>query len=89
MTLSKEELKETIEQVLDERAKIDSKTHLDHHYFVAKLMKDEASQEDFWGKIKQQVLGWGMITVIGFFGYHLLDSLKEILIHILNKTITR
>jgi len=68
------ELKEAINEVLDERDAFDGRTHSDHHRFVEEWIEERKRKEERYERLRQQVIGWGIITVltgVGYGSYHL------------------
>jgi hypothetical protein len=79
----KEDVIAAIEEVLEKRSKIDSTVHLEDHLFIAHLRAEKEKTIRLTDKIKEQVLGWGAISIIGFLGYHLLNELRDVLVSLL------
>jgi len=42
--------------------------HKEHHAFVQKMIEREERKQEMWEKIKAQVLGWGVIALVGGIG---------------------
>lgn len=75
--LTQEQLEEVLTRVLDARKKIDDERHSAHHEYVARLIERDAKREEFKERVRQQVVGWGVIVALGGFlstvgyaGYH-------------------
>lgn len=71
-TLAK--LKDVINETLDARDAITAHTHSDHHRFVEELIEREHRRMERNERIRQQVIGWGLISAItgaGYGAYHL------------------
>lgn len=63
-----EQIKQAVNEVLTERDRIDSIKHRDHHAFLEGLIEREKRRVEFWIKVKQQVVGWGIIVGLGSIG---------------------
>lgn len=74
------ELKSIFSQVLEERRSIDSETHRKDHDFLHIMMEREVRKSELIESTKKQVLGWGMILLMGFIGYSLLEHIKNLLL---------
>lgn len=57
MELGKEELKEVLKEVLDERARIDADTHREDHEFIAEMRAQHAARKEWLDKVKKTALG--------------------------------
>lgn len=75
-------LREIINETLDDRDAFSGRTHSDHHRFVEEMIERERRKVERREKVRQQVLGWGAITVItgiGIGAYQLLvDLIKKV-----------
>jgi len=70
---SNEDLKKALEEVLDARAPVDKETHIKHHKFIDVLIEEWEKKKERNEKIKTQVMGWGVILLLGAIGkavYH-------------------
>jgi len=67
MQLSKDDIKNAINEVLTERDRIDAISHADHHQFIAILMSERKLAIERNEAIKKKVYGWGIISAIGGF----------------------
>lgn len=85
--MTKEDIVEAINAAFEQRSKIDAKTHLEHHTFIAQQIEVKENNIRLWSKVKEQVIGWGAISAIGFFGYHLVDLLRASLTASLTKLV--
>lgn len=64
---------DAIRQILQEHRTIDNETHRDHHEFVKILITERKQRMDRHEKIRTQVYGWGIISLLGIIGsavYH-------------------
>ncbi len=85
--MTKEEIVEAINEAFEQRSRIDAETHMKHHNYVAQQIEIKESNSRLWTKVKEQVIGWGAISAIGFFGYHLVDLLRTSLTTSLTKLV--
>ena len=74
--ISKEDLKEVLDASLNELKWVDQATHKEHHSFVESLIEKEHRKQERWEKIKTQVLGWGIMVVVGSIGAWVLNHIK-------------
>jgi len=71
--MDKEDVVAAIHDALESRAKVNNELHTEHHAFIESLIKREERKSQMWQKIKTQVLGWGILGVVGAIGtavYH-------------------
>lgn len=68
------EIKEVLEEVLDERQQIDIKVHAKHHDFISVLIEEQRLKCERCERIKQQVYGWAIITVLAAIGAYVADK---------------
>ena len=62
-----EQIAKVINAVLDKRRGEDIE-HKEHHAFVNLMIQREERKKEMWNKVKTQVLGWGIIAIVGSFG---------------------
>ena len=67
--MSTEELKKAINEILDERDAFDGRTHSDHHHFVEEMIAERKRKEERRERLRQQVVGWGIISTLSAMGY--------------------
>lgn len=62
--MERKDFKRLVHEVLDERDSIDKETHQDHHRFVAHMIdrRDRANRSR--EKIRNNVIGWGIVIAI-------------------------
>lgn len=73
MMITREEMKEIVHEVFDAKWAKEMDVHEDHHRFIDTMIKKEERAQQRWETIKTQVLGWGVIALIGSVGtavYH-------------------
>ena len=64
-----DQIEEVFTRVLDARKKIDDERHAKHHNYVEILIERDRRRQELKDKVRQQVVGWGVImTVTGFLG---------------------
>ena len=84
--ISKEELKEIVNTAVENVTKtfgtMDKATHADHHQFIKELIDERRRKTIFKSKIKEQVVGWGIVVFLGAVGtfvwHAVMDALKAI-----------
>lgn len=64
-------LAEILGRVLDERRVIDAETHASDHAFVQMLKERERRRIERVERVRQHVIGWGVISAIGTAGFAL------------------
>lgn len=74
----KDELKEALDEVLTARRSIDEETHRRHHDFVQDEIRRRQQRREFYGRIKGNVFGWLIITVIGGLGLIIWQWLQHV-----------
>ena len=74
--ITKDELKEVLDSALSDIGWVDQKTHEEHHEFVRMLIKKEERKKERWEKVKTQVLGWGIVALIGAVGTWVATHIK-------------
>ena len=74
------EIEEAVEgvmnRVLDKRRGEDL-DHKSHHAFIEEMIRKETRKQEMWEKIKAQVLGWGIVAIVGALGTFLIKHLME------------
>ena len=71
--ISKEDLKEVLDDALKGMGWVEQQTHEEHHDFVKSLI--EKRKQETWEKVKQHVLGWGIVAILGALGAWALDHI--------------
>jgi len=66
--MSEDKLREIIRSELEDRSNIDINTHAEQHEFIATLIDEERRKQERWDAIQRQVLGWGIIAIVGSIG---------------------
>lgn len=64
MTVDRNEMKELLNEVLDERRTISEEKHVRHHDYLDYLEAKAKLKAERMEKIKTTVLGWFVITII-------------------------
>lgn len=68
METDKRIVKEALAELLDERNRVDSVTHQKHHAYIEIQIEKEEKRKRRCEKIKTQVMGWGIIAILGGIG---------------------
>lgn len=66
--MSEDKFREIVEQALEDRSRIDCQQHLQHHEFLAEFIQEQRIKRERWEAIQRQVLGWGIIAIVGTVG---------------------
>lgn len=66
------EIISAVNEALDKRRGEDTE-HKSDHAFLRMLEERERRKDEMWEKVKTQVLGWGIIAVVGGIGAWLLN----------------
>jgi len=75
-----EEVRKVMNEVLNERDRIDQQTHRDDHIFLAQLREQRRKREEMWEKTKKTALGFiviALLTKIGALAYYVGDLVVE------------
>lgn len=56
---------------------IEAKTHRKHHDYIDSEIEKNARDAERWEKIKTQVLGWGVIAIVGWLGTIALKAIEN------------
>lgn len=67
-----------IKALLDEKFG-EGSSHHKHHDYIQMCIERERRRREMWEKVKTQVLGWGIIAMIGFLGKIAWDSWQHYL----------
>lgn len=68
MQIDKTELVRVIDAALEKRSRIDCESHAEHHQFIAEFIAEQHLKQERWEAIQRQVLGWGIIAIVGGIG---------------------
>ncbi len=74
--VSEDKLKKIIEQALEDRSRMDLKEHYEHHEFIAEFIEKERVKRERWETVWRQLLGWGLIGLVGILGKAVAEFLK-------------
>jgi len=66
--MSEEKLRSIIRDELENRSRIDCEVHDEHHQFISEFIAESRLRQERWEAIKRQVLGWGIIAIVGSLG---------------------
>lgn len=56
---------------------LETKTHSKHHEYIQSQIDANRISAERWEKIKTQVLGWGVIAIVGWLGKLVLDAVAH------------
>ena len=63
--MDRQELREVLEEIFEERSRIDSETHCKHHAWLEeRIARDRAVKELCW-KISTAVVQWSVLGLVG------------------------
>jgi hypothetical protein len=51
--------------------------HREHHEFISHWIERQRRKEEIFEKVKAQLAGWGVITMLGAIGYTVWEWLKR------------
>ena len=63
--MTREEMKEIVEQVFDERARVDAVTHGVHHAWIEARIEKEKAVKDLYLKVGVAVAQWSVLGLLG------------------------
>ena len=66
--LSEDKFKDLMREVIDERVKVNADIHEAHHDFISEWIEESRIRKIRCEKIRTQVMGWGIIVVLGSVG---------------------
>jgi|LakMenEpi03Aug12_release.lakeMendotaPanAssembly.Ray.scaffolds.fasta_scaffold25435_3 hypothetical protein len=69
-------LREILADVLEQHESVTAATHAEHHEFIRAMIAREKVKAERWEAIQKQVLGWGVIALIGAIGHAVSEHLK-------------
>jgi len=69
--MTADELKAVIEEVFDEKARIDSATHGKHHAWIEARIEREQARKLMYQKVTETAIGWSVPAVLGGLWYWL------------------
>lgn len=67
-TLTKEDVRDVVNEVLDERTRVGEPKHTDHHQFMQMQIERYEAKKRLRESVKKQVIGWGVIVALGGIG---------------------
>lgn len=67
--MEQKEIEAALGSVLDQRDSIDKHTHHAHHEYVSQLLLREERRDIFRDKIRAQIGGWALISLLSAIGY--------------------
>jgi len=72
----KELVKEAVNSVLDDRSRVDAVMHREHHEAVQRWIERENEKARITAKVKAQIFGWGIISIISAVGWAVWNAVK-------------
>lgn len=66
--MTKQELQDAINEVMDDRRRIDEATHIQHHQFIETQVEKYKDRARLREGVKKQVIGWGLIALLTSIG---------------------
>ncbi len=67
--LTKEDVRDAVNEAIQQHMAIDAEIHAKHHNLLERLIEQQDRRMRFYDRVKQQVAGWGVITMLGAIGY--------------------
>ncbi len=74
--MEQEEIKKAVHAALSERESIDRDTHKSHHDFVQDEIERKRRRRENCDKIKAQVGGWLVVSLLSAFAYAVFEGTK-------------
>ena len=71
MTISREELRETLTEFFDERARVDAVTHGEHHAWIALKIEAEQERIGMYRSVTKAAISWSVPVLLGAVWYFL------------------
>lgn len=75
--MDSEEMRIVLNEVLNERTRVDEKTHRLHHQWIEQQIECQRRRRAMVDGMVKQVLGWGTIAALVAIGYAVLDAIKS------------
>ena len=69
--------RKAVSQELESRDRIDAETHKEHHAFIEDLLECSRRRRKLMDAIMPQVLGWGIIAILGWIGYAVYQAARS------------
>lgn len=69
MTITKKDLSDALDEVLNKKRIIDDDTHKIHHQFIALEIERRENNKKLWMKFKMSLIGGIALGVLGFLGW--------------------
>lgn len=67
MALTKDDVKEAVEESMKQALQVHERD--DHHLFIRDMIERRKKREERWEKVRQNVIGWAIIGIIGGVGH--------------------
>jgi hypothetical protein len=82
--ITTEQVEEVLNRVLDARKRINDERHAKHHNYVEILIDRDRRRQELSDKVRQQVVGWGVIitvtgflSMVGYSAYHWIAEMTQ------------
>lgn len=69
--MTKDEVKEALMELFEERDRLDSETHAEHHDWIRTRIKTEEARQKMFVEVAKAALQWSVIGVLGWLLSHL------------------
>lgn len=70
-------VRDSVRDEIEHLISIETKTHAKHHDYINSQIDKNARDAERWEKIKTQVLGWGVIAIVGWLGTIALKAIEH------------
>ncbi len=80
-SITYEQLKIIIQELIDSRDKIDSKEHSEHHLWIKERIEAEKAFKEMCWSITKWLAQWSIIGIAGFFWNHIYNQFLIIFHH--------
>lgn len=77
--MDEEALKRVLNDVLEERNRMDAEEHADHHHFINELIKERQRRQAIWDHVRENFLGWALIAFVLGIGGLVVRAIKQYL----------
>lgn len=69
MTITKKDLTDALDEVLNKKRSVDDDTHKIHHKFIAMEIERRENNKKLWMKFKLSFIGGMALGILGFLGW--------------------
>ena len=71
-------LRELLTDVIEERMRLDSEIHHEHHEFIQSMISRERIKAERWEELNRQVIGWGVVLFISTIGGWVINHSEQV-----------